>query len=144
MGLAGASIPAVASAAPTADEIFKSVQQNLTQSPGEVGRLMAILLAVLALGVLLLVLAANRRKAGVPRRVHHPGKLMREVAKQVNLKPAEMKQLKLLTENTPAENPLTLLLCPSLLVKAVKEKPARMDAKVVRQLARRLGAGERV
>jgi hypothetical protein len=70
--------------------------------------------------------------------------------KTVPLKPAELKQLKLLVERKRAEedgageasveNPLTLILCPSVLVRAMRNPPPKVDRKVIAQLARKLGA----
>ena len=63
--------------------------------------------------------------------------------------PAELKQLKLLVDrkretdaedDVHIESPLTLILCTSVLVRAMKSPPSKIDRKVVAQLARKLGA----
>ena len=66
--------------------------------------------------------------------------------KTVPLKPKELKQLKLLVEEggEPVQSPLTLLLCPSVLARAVKNRPRNVDRAVVAQIVRKLGAGVRM
>ena len=70
-------------------------------------------------------------------------KLMKEVLRTVPLKPAELKQLKVLAETSRAAEgigrPLTLLLCPSVLARAAQEKSPKVNSKVVAGLARKLG-----
>ena len=61
---------------------------------------------------------ARRRRT--PKALNHHGKLLKELAAAVSLKPAEVKQLKLLADEQKLSNPLTLILCPSILAKAVK------------------------
>ena len=128
---------AIASAAPRQDEVFRSIQDNLGERTDPTK-----FVAVLCVGVavVLLVVVANRwrKRQDRPRAINHHGRLTRELSKQVNLKPAEMRQLKLLAEQQQVENPMTLLLCPSLLVKAAKQNPDKLDRKVVANLLRRV------
>ena len=68
------------------------------------------------------------KRQASPKAIHHPAKLTKELAQAVALKPAEIKQLKTLADQIQAQHgitiqsPLTLLLCPSLLAKAMKEQ----------------------
>ena len=60
---------------------------------------------------------------------------MKEVLRTVPLKPAELKQLKVLAEQSRAaqgiQSPLTLVLCPSVLARAAQEKSTKANRKVV-------------
>jgi hypothetical protein len=60
------------------------------------------------------------------------------VARGVNLRPAEVKQLKVLSEQQNVSNPLVLLLCPSVLSRAVRENPKRVDREVLSGLAKKI------
>jgi hypothetical protein len=55
----------------------------------------------------------------------------------MHLKPAEIRQLKTLADSQGVENPLTLLLCPSLLAKAAKQRPDKFDRRVVSGMLKR-------
>jgi hypothetical protein len=140
------------SAAPSQADVFKSIQQNVGKRSDESSRGLAILLG--GAGTLIMVLLVGskiRRRQAAPKVVDHPRKLMREVMKTVPLKKKELKQLKILAEEThqpdsktePVQNPLTLILCPSVLARAVKAHPAKIDRAVVGQLVRKMGAGAR-
>jgi hypothetical protein len=138
-------------AAPSQEDVFRSIQQNVGSRPGESGdKSFALLLGGAGL-LILVLLVASRARIGqaAPRKVQHPGKLLKEVSKAVGLKPKELKQLKMLVDETrrdgsaePVENPLTLLLCPSLLSRTLKDRPTKVDRAVVAQLVRRMGVGK--
>ena len=72
--------------------------------------------------VLLAVLSKRTKKKSVAKAVNHQGKLLKEIAKSVGLKRGELRKLKSLADGQNVENPLTLLLCPSLLAKSLKRK----------------------
>jgi len=85
------------------------------------------------------VLFSHRRKRDLsPRSLNHQGKLLKEVMKRINLKPSEVRQLKTLAEEQSVSSPLTLLLCPSVLAKAVKHQSGKVDARVIAQVARKM------
>lgn len=140
-----------ASAAPTQEDVFRSISQNVNESSGG-GKLLAVVAAGVAVVLLLAVLLQQRQqRATSPKSVQHPGRLLKEVMKVVPLKPVELKQLKLLVERkrdddednpgeVRVESPLTLILCPSVLVRAMRNPPAKVDRKVIAQIARKLGA----
>jgi len=138
-----------ASAAPTQEDVLRSISQNVNESSGG-GKLLAVVAAGVALVLLLAVLQQRQQREARPKSVQHPGKLLKEIMKTVPLKPAELKQLKLLVERKrddaegagelQVESPLTLILCPSVLVRAMRNPPAKLDRKVIAQLARKLGA----
>lgn len=127
----------------SAEDAFRqSLTQNFEQSV-EPRHLVAM--AAVAVGVVLFAVVFNRWRAatgrsslGGPRALNHPGKLMREISKGVNLKSSEIRQLKVLAQQQQVSNPLVLLLCPSLLAKAVKENPRKADRQVLNGLARKI------
>lgn len=124
-------------AQPQIEEIFQSVRQNMTE-PTDPGKVLAGFMLALGVIGLVVLLGMRRNRAGVPRVLNHHGKLLKEVSRSVNLRPAELRQLRLLSEQAQVSSPLTLLLCPSILVRTMRQKPNRVDAKVVSQLAKRL------
>jgi hypothetical protein len=56
----------------------------------------------------------------------------------VSLRSAELKQLKLLADEQEVEYPFTLILCPSLLGKAIRSQSPRVDRAVVRAIVEKL------
>jgi hypothetical protein len=59
-----------------------------------------------------------------------------------------LKQLKLLADETKKDgspeaidSPLTLLLCPSLLARTMKDRPPKVDRVVMAQLVKKMGLG---
>ena len=136
-------------AAPTQEDVLRSISENVNESGGG-GKLLAVIAGGAGIILLLAILQQRQQREARPKSVQNPGRLLKEVMKSVPLKPAEMKQLKLLVERRrdeagdssgqPAvENPLTLILCPSILVRAMRNPPPKVDRKVIAQLARKLG-----
>lgn len=140
------SAPSPAHAEPTQEEVLRSIGRNVSQ-PVDSGRTLGVLAAI-AGTVVLLVIVGQRRGRGPagPKVVHHHGKLLKEVLRSVPLKPAEVKQLKILAEQSratgdggePIQSPLTLVLCPSVLAKAAQTKSDKVNPKVIRGLAKKL------
>jgi hypothetical protein len=137
-----------ASAAPSQAEVFQSIQTNVGQRSENNAKGLAILLCAAA-SLILVMLAGSkiRRRQSTPQPLHHPGKLLREVLKTVPLRPKELKQLKLLADASrqegsrgePVQNPLTLLLCPSVLARSLRNHPATVDRAVLAQVVRKMG-----
>lgn len=124
-----------------ADEAFKrSLQESIDQTV-DPSKLIAFAAAVMGSIILLALISKWRgkrpRQTG-PKTINSPGKLIREICKSVNLKPAEVKQLKSLSEQQKISNPLVLLLCPSMLGKAVKENQKKLDRAVLSGLAKKI------
>ena len=149
--LAGALVvltSSFANAGPTQNDVFKSIQESVGERH-EVNSTPVILLALgggLVLTVLVYMSRREQKKFAAPETLNHPGKLAKEVVKEVNLKPAEMRQLKMLADSIAEQagetpDPLALLLCPSLLAKGVSANPAKMDKKVVAHVVRRIRQG---
>ncbi len=142
--------PFPASAAPSQEEVFKSIQRNVggQQSEGS-GKGMAVLAGGTAALIMVMLIGSRlKRRQASPQSLHHPGRLLREVMKTVPLKKKELKQLKLLAEASREEedggvqSPLTLLLCPSVLSRTLKKHPAKVDRGVMGSLVRKMGTRE--
>ena len=142
------ALASISRANPTQQDVFKSIQDNVGQ-PTEFDARPVILLAAAGGAALLLVVVYNywQKKRSIPRKLNHPAKLLKEVTREVPLNSPEVKQLKLLADSLENEidgaaGPLLMLLCPSLLGKALKTAPPKLDRKTVAGLVRRLKLGQ--
>jgi hypothetical protein len=104
------------------EDFFKSTQQSIGQEPDS-SKLVPLLLCAAAMIVLLAVLHYRRRRQAVPRTVNNHGRLIKEIAKKLPLKPGEIKALSQMADEQSCSNPLVLVLCPSLLAKGLANKP---------------------
>ena len=127
-----------ASANPTQEEVFKSIQDNVGQST-DPRKFFAFLAGTVALILLLTVLSKRKQRQVSPKTLNHQGRLLKEIVRQIDLRPAEVRQLKILAEAQNVSSPITLLLCPSVLAKAVKERSGKVDRKVMMSVAKKLG-----
>lgn len=131
-------LPSAARAAPTLDEVFRSVNESI-ETPADPTPLFAGLLAIA--GVILLVVVWNSRKPRSPRGpagLNNPSRVTREAARALRLRRSELKQLRAAADGMGLESPLTLLLCPSLLASAMKHPEVRADRSVLASVARRM------
>ena len=139
--------PPAARAQPTQEEVFKSIGDSVSE-PVDSSRALAVVAGIGGLVVLLVVVGHWRNREAKPKSLNHPGKLLKEVLRNVPLKGAEVKQIKALSQTCQPpgggtiESPLTLLLCPSLLAEAAKQSRGKADLNVVGGLVKRL-AGKR-
>jgi cytochrome c-type biogenesis protein CcmH/NrfF len=131
---------APASAAPTQDEVLKSIQQNVNQSV-DLTKAVPYFLVLVGAVILLIVYQNFRKRQVMPRRVNHSGKLTREISRALHLRSIEVKQLKILAEDQELQHPLILLLCPSALGKAIRSNNPKIDRAVLKQVVQRLRAG---
>jgi hypothetical protein len=131
------SITTAALANPTQEDVFRSVNRNL-DTPVDMSRAVPYLLAVLGFLILVIIYHFHQKRQNSPHPLNHSGKLAREVARTIALRPAELKQLKILAEQQELEHPLTLILCPSALGKAIRAPGARIDRAIVKQIVQRL------
>ena len=135
--------PSVALAQPTQEDVFKSIGESVNE-PVDSSRALAVAAGIGGAVVLLVVVGQWRQRDSRPKSLNHPGKLLKEVLRNVPLKGAEVKQVKALYQTyQPAgggrvESPLTLLLCPSLLADAAKQSRGKADLAVVGGLVKRL------
>ena len=105
-------------ASPTQEEVFKSIQNSENESV-DGGKLLAVLAVGVGLAIVLTLFSRRQKREAVPKALNHQGKLLREMMKAAGLKTSEIRQLKALAEEVaavsePLDNPLTLMLCPSL------------------------------
>jgi hypothetical protein len=134
---------ALAAASP--EDVFRSISED-SGRPEAGGHATALLLCA-AGGLILLLLLATRagRRAAAPQPLNHSRKLMREVLRSVPLRRAELKQLRLIADaagtapgGEPVQSPLTLLLCPSVLARALKNGPAKVDRAVIARVVKKM------
>ena len=110
----------------TQDQAIDSIRSTLGARID--GQLLAWVGGFAALVIGVLIYFSQRMKRNDGGGLNHNGKLIKEISEAVGLKPAEMKKLRVLAEQLnepgqpPMKNPLVLLLCPSLLAKAMKKK----------------------
>ena len=129
--------PIRALAAATQEEVFKSIQDNVG-STTDPKKFFAFMCGIGGIVVLLAVLSNRKKRQVTPKIFNHQGKLLKEMLRKIDLRPAEIKQLKALADAQNLASPLTLLLCPSVLTKAVKERSGKVDRKAILSVARKL------
>ena len=103
------------------EDVFRSTGEQLNAAPGS--RTMTALL-LLALGIVLVLVLINNRlkRLTTPRVLNHHGRLIREVRRKVALRSADLKRLKAIAAERDLCSPLVLMLCPSLLARAMEEQ----------------------
>jgi hypothetical protein len=136
----GVSAP-VLLAQPTQEEVFQSINSNV-RSTVDITKAIPWLVAALAIIGLLVWISHYRQQQATPKKLNHAGKLIREVARKVGLRSPETKALKILAEEQQVSSPLVLLLCPSLLGKAIRTQNPRVDREIMLEVVRRLRSGE--
>jgi hypothetical protein len=125
-------------AAPTQEDVFKSISDNMGQK-SDSGTFLAVLAGMAAVIILIAVVSKRRERVTTPKVLNHQGKLLKEVLRGTNLRPAEARLLKSLAESQSLDNSLVMLLCPSVLEKAMRQKSAKLDRKVAIGLAKKVG-----
>ena len=125
-------------ASPTQEDVFKSISDNMGEK-SDSGQFLAIMAAVAGAAILIAVMSKRKDRVSKPKALNHQGKLLKEVLRTTALKPAEARLLKSLGEAQSLDNGLVLLLCPSVLEKALREKNGKVERKVAVQLARKVG-----
>ena len=122
-------------------DVLKGISNGVGQEV-DGSKIVAAFLLFAAVILVLVIVNHRRQRTVIPKVLNHPGKLLKEVAKGINLKPAEIKQLKNLAEGQELSSPLVLLLCPSIMIKAAKIKGDKIDKRVIANLTRRLRGSE--
>jgi hypothetical protein len=125
-------------ATPTQEEVLKSIGDNVGESV-DPAKLLATVFGIAAVIILIALVSQRRKRIITPKTLNHPGKLLKEVARSVNLKPAEIRQLKLLADAAELSSPLLLLICPSVLGKALKRGGVKLDRQALNSIARKIG-----
>ncbi len=124
-GRAGAGLAAIAAfaspawAAPTQEDVFRSIEQSVGESV-DTSRMLALLAC--SVGVLIILALINQRmKRQVrPKPLNHQKRLFKEVSQRLGLRPAEIKRIRQYADDVSArrgeklDSPIVLMLCPSL------------------------------
>lgn len=98
---------------------------NETSGASVDSRWLAVGLAVVVIAMVVGVLIQKRKRVPVKasrKYLRNPKKLMKEMAGALDLSSAEVRKLEHHAERMGVENPMTLLICPSLLKKKPEEK----------------------
>lgn len=131
-------------ATPSQSDVFRSIQENVDESQGSGGQILPWLSAGAGVILLLAIFSRRQTRQAAAKPLNNRGRLLKELLRILPLKPREVKQLKILAEETlleedrPLCSPLVLVLCPSILAKALKEKTTKADAQVLREVKSKL------
>ena len=132
------------SAKPSQTDVFKSIQDNVGESDGSATKAIPWICGGIGVVIILALFGRRQTRQATPRTLNHSGKLIKEVMGEISLKPKEFKQLKVVAdeiadpESETPTNPLVLLLCPSVLAKAVKDDSTRADRRTLKILIKKL------
>ncbi len=128
VGLVLAGLSSTAAAAPTLDEVFQSTRNSVGGQSSD-PTVMVLFLASLLVVVAVLMWWNSRSENGksngaakakaAPSKAH-PDKLVKAFAKEFKLTRRDVRRLKAMAAEHQVENPLTLLVCPSLMRKKGK------------------------
>jgi hypothetical protein len=107
-------------AGPSQDDVLRSIGSKVDERISGT-KILATAIAIVSVIVLLVLISRRQTERTAPKTLNHQGKLVKEILRQVPIKPAEMRKIKTLAAEQQC-SPLTLLLCPSVLAKAMKER----------------------
>ena len=133
-------LAAIATATPTQEEVFQSINDNV-RSTADFTKAVPYLLVGAGVVILCILLNYHLKHRKIPRKAFNPAKLSRELCRRISLRSIELKQVKILAEEQEVEYPLTLILCPSLLGKAIRASRGRVDRAVVKEMVGKLREG---
>ena len=138
------NFPTLTSAKPSQSDVFKSIQENVNQSDGSMGKAVPWLCAGAGVILVLAIFGKRQSRQLAPKPLNHVGRLLREIMRSVPLKPKELKQLKVVADETRLDNnqtvsnPLVLLLCPSVLNQALEKRSTRADRRTLLHVLKKL------
>jgi len=121
------------------EDVFKSTKESMSQEAGP-ERLIALGLGAAAVVVLLVFLQYRRKAESMAKPMNNQHRLVREMTRTLALKEGEMRQLKQLADEQSCSSPLVLLMCPSLMAKALANKSADQK-KAIAPMIKKLTAG---
>ncbi|QOV90292.1 hypothetical protein [Humisphaera borealis] len=129
-------------AGPSQEDVFRSIQDSVggnTDAPD----LLPYVAGAVGLLLLVVIVSQRRKRVVTTKSLNHQGKLLREIVKSVPIRGREMKQLKIVAENTetdgPQPSPLTLLLCPSVMARTIQRQRMKVDRRALMSIARKAG-----
>jgi hypothetical protein len=134
-----------ATAKPSQSDVFKSIQENVGQSDESTMRAAPWVCAGIAVIFLLALISKRQTRQAIPKPLNNPNKLMKEIMNSLPLRPKELKQLKVVADEISdpdadtSMNPLVLLLCPSLVIKVLREESTRADRRTLVTTLKKLG-----
>ena len=141
--IVGLYLCAAADANPSQNDVFRSIHDNVSESDGSPGKVLALMGGGAALLITLAYFSQRQKKQTTPKALRSPSKLLREMRKAVVLRNAEVKNLRAVADQTdrgdgePITSPLVLLLCPSVLTKASRDRQSKADPKIINQVIRK-------
>lgn len=141
------ALAAPASAKPTQNDVFKSIQDSVNDSEAGGGSPLPWICAGLGVILLLAIFGRQQKAKTAPKPLNNANRLLREILRTIPLKPKELKHLRTLADETllhvdePLHSPLVLLLCPSAISKAVKTGSTRADRRTLVQVLKKLEKG---
>jgi hypothetical protein len=121
------------------EDVFKSTKENMSQEAGP-ERLLGLALGVIGVVALLIFLQYRRKAESMAQPLNNQHRLIRDMTRTLALKDAEMRQLQQLAEEQNCSSPLVLLMCPSLMAKAIANKSADQK-KAIAPMIKKLTAG---
>jgi hypothetical protein len=121
------------------EDVFKSTKESMNQEAGP-ERLIALGLGALAVVLLLIFLQYRRKAESMTKPVNNQNRLLREMTRTLALKDAEMRQLQEMANEQSCSSPLVLLMCPSLMAKALANKSPEQK-KAIAPMIRKLTTG---
>ncbi|HEX8322517.1 MAG TPA: hypothetical protein VF595_01270 [Tepidisphaeraceae bacterium] len=116
------AIQSILATAPTSpDAIFKSMGDTMSAdvNPAQV---LAVIAAIVGLAVLISIFNRRAGRPPKPPETNSPSKLLRQLAREAGLTRRELKELRKLAALQGVDQPLTLLLCPSLMHAAIAKR----------------------
>jgi len=133
-----------ANAKPTQQDVFRSIENNTAETNESGGRIILFICAGAALLIVLAYVSKRQQRQATPAPLLNHGKLLKEIRSAVGLKSAELKQLRLATDETTLalgeqlSSPLVLMLCPSALAQATRNPKTRVDRTTIARIIKRL------
>ena len=91
-------VGAAAVAQPTQEEVLRQIGQNVG-STVDIENGFRTSFAGIAFTILVVLYNYRQQRQVTPRTLNHPGKLLKEICNSIELKPQELKQLKILAED---------------------------------------------
>jgi hypothetical protein len=113
-------LSAIAAAEPTQEDVFRSLNESMHESPNY-GLVLPWLFAAAGVVAVVVYFRQRQKVQAIPKPLNHPGKLVREMTQLAGVDAAEIKRLKALAKERQVSSPLVLLLCPSLLDSSATE-----------------------